>query len=500
MIAAAVIISCSGCMNKTATNETYGYFTPDTAATKDIPSEKDTSTDDSDVSSDTDTVSDTGSNSASSQAADLTIIVSDEKLDMTVGDSRTVNANIIPSNEQVVWKSSDESVASVDESGTIKAIGGGKCTVTASAKSNSGIKADIAVTVAAAGSGGSAASSETVSTKAAEASSKPAEENSAQTVTEVHEEAPAESSAPAKLESITLSLPTTVLTTGQLVTPTVTAYPANAELPQVKLTTSDSGVVYVNEDGTLWAAAEGACTLTVTAVNNSSITDSVIVAVTDPQEVPTPAPDPVPTEVPADDPEIDNENENEEYPEENEQPYGNEDDNPRENFYIDGILIVNKTYSVPASYNPGGLTWECASAFERLRAGAAADGINIYLSSGFRSYDYQAMLYNGYCAYYGQASADTFSARPGHSEHQTGLAIDCNIINDSFRGTPEAIWLENHCHEYGFIIRYPYGKDYVTGYKYEPWHIRYIGDKATEIYESGLTLEEYYGLSSVYGG
>ena len=154
--------------------------------------------------------------------------------------------------------------------------------------------------------------------------------------------------------------------------------------------------------------------------------------------------------------------------------------------------------SMSRSYNPGGLTKECEEAFYRLRQGAAADNVNIYLSSGFRSYDYQSSLYSGYVSYYGTAVADTFSARPGHSEHQTGLAIDCNIVNDSFIGTPEAIWLAEHCHEYGFIIRYPQGKQGVTGYKYEPWHIRYVGDMAEQIYESGLTLEEYYDLPSQY--
>lgn len=167
--------------------------------------------------------------------------------------------------------------------------------------------------------------------------------------------------------------------------------------------------------------------------------------------------------------------------------------------YIDGILIANKTYSLPSDYNPGGLTPETNDAFDKLVQGAANDGINIYLSSGFRSYSLQSQIYNQYCADYGQAQADTFSARPGYSEHQTGMAIDVNIIDDSFAGTPEAIWIENHCFEYGFILRYPKGKDNITGYKYEPWHIRYIGiDKAKAVHDSGLTLEEYLGITSEY--
>ena len=131
---------------------------------------------------------------------------------------------------------------------------------------------------------------------------------------------------------------------------------------------------------------------------------------------------------------------------------------------------------------------------------AAKDNINIFLSSGFRSYDYQKQIYDNYCSWYGQESADTFSARPGNSEHQTGLAIDVNIVDDSFTGTAEAIWLENHCWEYGFIIRYPRNKQSVTGYKYEPWHIRYVGtDMSKKIHDAGdITLEEYFGITSQY--
>lgn len=173
-----------------------------------------------------------------------------------------------------------------------------------------------------------------------------------------------------------------------------------------------------------------------------------------------------------------------------------------EGYHYEGdVLIVNKSYSMPASYNPGCLDPTCTDWFYKLVAGAAKDGINIYLSSGFRSYDYQSQIYNNYCSIYGAATADTFSARPGNSEHQTGLAIDVNIIDDTFTGTPEAIWLENHCWEYGFIIRYPKGKQDITGYKYEPWHIRYVGTAVSkQIHDMGnnVTLEELYGLSSQY--
>lgn len=168
--------------------------------------------------------------------------------------------------------------------------------------------------------------------------------------------------------------------------------------------------------------------------------------------------------------------------------------------YINGVLIANKSYSLPADFAPG-LDSTCYNQFCKLSRAAAQEGLNIYLSSGFRSYDYQAQIYNSYVAREpnGQAAADTYSARPGHSEHQTGLAIDVNQIDDSFIGTPEAIWLENHCHEFGFILRYPQGKQDITGYQYESWHIRYVGtDLATQIHASGLTLEEYFGIDSYY--
>ncbi|MBR5979223.1 MAG: M15 family metallopeptidase [Oscillospiraceae bacterium] len=167
--------------------------------------------------------------------------------------------------------------------------------------------------------------------------------------------------------------------------------------------------------------------------------------------------------------------------------------------YVGGILIANKTYTVPDSYDPGGLTEECYAAYSAMRSAAARDGISIFINSGFRSYRTQTSLYWGYVSRRGMELADTFSARPGHSEHQTGLAMDLNSISDYFGETAEGRWLAEHGHEYGFILRYPRGKSDITGYKYEPWHFRYIGvEMATEVYESGLTLEEFRGIDSVY--
>lgn len=167
--------------------------------------------------------------------------------------------------------------------------------------------------------------------------------------------------------------------------------------------------------------------------------------------------------------------------------------------YVDGILVANKTYSLPEDYNPGGLTGECLSAFNKMSSAASGEGLSIYVASGFRSYDTQRSIYNRYVSNDGKAAADTYSARPGHSEHQTGLAIDLNDISSGFAETDEGKWVAENCYRYGFIIRYPKGKEGKTGYMYEPWHIRYVGvAAATEIYNSGLCLEEYYGITSQY--
>lgn len=167
--------------------------------------------------------------------------------------------------------------------------------------------------------------------------------------------------------------------------------------------------------------------------------------------------------------------------------------------YVDGVLIANKTYSLPESYNPGGLLPECEEAFAVMKRDAAAKGLNIYVSSGFRSFASQKSIYNRYVSRDGRVLADTYSARPGHSEHQTGLAIDLNTITQSFGKTKEGRWIAEHCHEYGFILRYPEGKSHITGYCFEPWHLRYVGvETATKIAQSGLCLEEYYGITSQY--
>ncbi len=169
--------------------------------------------------------------------------------------------------------------------------------------------------------------------------------------------------------------------------------------------------------------------------------------------------------------------------------------------YIDGVLIVNKTYSIPSTYYTGDITSETRSNMNKMFADAKALGLNIYLSSGFRSYNTQKIIYNNYVSYDGKEVADTYSARPGHSEHQTGLAFDVNQVDDTFIGTPEANWLSVNCWKYGFILRYPNGKTNETGYKYESWHFRYVGTElASKLYNNGdwITLENYFGITSQY--
>lgn len=167
--------------------------------------------------------------------------------------------------------------------------------------------------------------------------------------------------------------------------------------------------------------------------------------------------------------------------------------------YIDGIMLVNKTYSISKDYNPKDLLPETKKAYEKMKKAAKEDGVSLWIVSGYRSYDTQKIIYDNYVTANGKEKADTFSARPGYSEHQTGYVMDLNDATSNFEGTKAAKWLDKNAYKYGFIIRFPKGKEQYTGYKYEPWHVRYLGAmKATKIYKSGLSLEEYYNLESKY--
>ena len=163
-----------------------------------------------------------------------------------------------------------------------------------------------------------------------------------------------------------------------------------------------------------------------------------------------------------------------------------------EPYYVNGVLLVNKKHALPQNY--GGMDSNAYAALQQLQAGAEAAGYSMPLISGYRSYAYQASLYNSYVAQDGQALADTYSARPGHSEHQSGLAFDIGALDNGYGNTPDGRWLHAHCADYGFIIRYPAGKESMTGYQYEPWHVRYVGKEiASQIMAQGITLEEYLG-------
>ncbi|MEW9698255.1 D-alanyl-D-alanine carboxypeptidase family protein [Paenibacillus sp. SI8] len=179
--------------------------------------------------------------------------------------------------------------------------------------------------------------------------------------------------------------------------------------------------------------------------------------------------------------------------------------------------LVNKQNSLPSDYEPTDLVYPdvpfvfsekmekrkmrktAADALEKLFAGADKDGIHLAGVSAYRSYATQKSVFQRYVAKDGEEKAKTYSAVPGTSEHETGLAIDVAGSNgkcaaeDCFGGTKEAKWIEQHAAEYGFIIRYPKGKADITGYQYEPWHIRYVGTEiAKEIADKGSTLEEYF--------
>lgn len=174
------------------------------------------------------------------------------------------------------------------------------------------------------------------------------------------------------------------------------------------------------------------------------------------------------------------------------------------------LVLVNKEYKLPENYVPSKLELisnefanenkylreEARIAFETLSKNAKELGYRIIAVSTYRDYEYQNKLYNMYVEEKGLDYADKCSARPGHSEHQTGLAVDVEGSNrdyDEFENSKEFVWMKENAYKYGFILRYPKGKEKITGFKYEPWHYRYVGlDVAKTIHDENLTLEEYY--------
>ena len=167
-------------------------------------------------------------------------------------------------------------------------------------------------------------------------------------------------------------------------------------------------------------------------------------------------------------------------------------------FEKEKILIVNKKYKLSRFYRPGDILICVKEAFEQMQKDAYQEKVLLLIVSGFRSYDYQKLLYNRYKK--NDIDADRYSAKPGHSEHQTGLAID--LVNTESKNInkfkKEFNWLNKNAYKYGFILRYPKGKEKITGYKYEPWHFRFVGKNLAQILYNGgnwITLEEYFKLN-----
>lgn len=158
-----------------------------------------------------------------------------------------------------------------------------------------------------------------------------------------------------------------------------------------------------------------------------------------------------------------------------------------------GDLVETGNYSINSNYK---MDREAFEAYKKLYEDAVKNNLHIKIRSAYRSYFDQQYIYNGYVAKDGKAEADRYSARAGHSEHQTGLAIDISAASDlwgDFSKTQEFTWMKDNSYKYGFILRYPKDKEYITGYMYEPWHYRYVGvDVAKYIYENNITYDEYY--------
>ena len=176
---------------------------------------------------------------------------------------------------------------------------------------------------------------------------------------------------------------------------------------------------------------------------------------------------------------------------------------------IDGTaFLVNRQHAISSSYipqirkviGPGmsqSMRPDGAEALEAMFAAAKEEGINLAIVSGYRSYNKQSTIYSRKKSAYGQAEADKVSARPGTSEHQLALAMDLakkgsSQLNSAFGKTKEGQWVSANAHRFGFIVRYLEGYEDITGYMYEPWHVRYVGPEMAEaLYESGLPMETF---------
>lgn len=373
-----------------------------------------------------------------------------EKLDVSLaalsldgGEEQKVTAKLTPSDAKDVslsWKSADTEVATVDKDGNIKGVNTGETIVTVT-DSVTGLSKDISVTV-----------------------------NGL--------ELP---------DSMEFDKKSVTLEKGDVYNSVLKFTPEDITNTSAIYYTSDATIASVTNEGVITAKAAGTCTIEAYYENNYSLVATMEVTVIDSfpiisEETTTP---------------------------ETSKPQASEPQTPSYNgshkmevidgiTYFDGVMIANKTYTLPASYNPG-VQPVAMEAFYDMQAAAAADGISLWILSSFRSYEDQDVIYNRYVAQDGRDAADTYSSRPGHSDHQTGYTFDLNSLEQDFQYDPAGQWLDKNCYKYGFIIRYPKGKDSSTGYMYEPWHVRYIGvDLATKVTQSGLSLEEYFGITSQY--
>ena len=378
-----------------------------------------------------------------------------EKLDVSLaalsldgGEEQKVTAKLTPSDAKDVslsWKSADTEVATVDKDGNIKGVNTGETIVTVT-DSVTGLSKDISVTV-----------------------------NGL--------ELP---------DSMEFDKKSVTLEVGEVYNSVLKFTPEDITHTSAIYYTSDSSVASVTNEGVIAAKSEGSCTIEAYYENDFRLVATMEVNIIDPYVITQPE-----TTVP-------------ETPKpETPKPQTSEPSAPSYNgshkmevidgiTYFDGVMIANKTYTLPASYNPG-VQPVAMDAFYDMQAAAAADGISLWILSSFRSYEDQDVIYNRYVAQDGRDAADTYSSRPGHSDHQTGYTFDLNSLEQDFQYDPAGQWLDKNCYKYGFIIRYPKGKESSTGYMYEPWHVRYIGvDLATKVTQSGLSLEEYFGITSQY--
>lgn len=378
-----------------------------------------------------------------------------EKLDVSLaalsldgGEEQKVTAKLTPSdakNVSLSWKSADTEVATVDKDGNIKGVNTGDTVITVT-DSVTGLSKDISVTV-----------------------------NGL--------ELP---------DSMEFDKKSVTLEVGEVYNSVLKFTPEDITYTGAIYYTSDATIASVTNEGVITAKSEGSCTIEAYYENDFRLVATMEVNIIDPYVITqpeTPKPETPKPETP--------------------KPQTSEPQTPSYNgshkmevidgiTYFDGVMIANKTYTLPASYNPG-VQPVAMDAFYDMQAAAAADGISLWILSSYRSYEDQEVIYNRYVAQDGRDAADTYSSRPGHSDHQTGYTFDLNSLEQDFQYDPAGQWLDKNCYKYGFIIRYPKGKDSSTGYMYEPWHVRYIGvDLATKVTQSGLSLEEYFGITSQY--